>query len=159
MGKNFIHFLTLLSDSIISSFYPEACLYLPLITTISVSEKSLIKSENWAVKPQSLHSTKGTQILCCIFGVTCSQCVQKYFPEQKIDFMAWLLSICIKPGGTNVKADGTECFKNQSNMTWSLWWRAGSWSLLEEILEVTEEQSQTLLIQQSVGQHGSNANC
>lgn len=32
-------------------------------------------------------------------------------------------------------------------------------NLLEEILEVTEQQSQTLLIQWSVSQHGSNTDC
>lgn len=31
--------------------------------------------------------------------------------------------------------------------------------LLQKILEVTEQQSQTLFIQWSVGQHGSNTNC
>lgn len=30
-------------------------------------------------------------------------------------------------------------------------------NLLEEVLEVTEQQSQTLLIQRRVSQHGSNA--
>lgn len=34
---------------------------------------------------------------------------------------------------------------------------SGGANLLEEVLEVTEQQSQTLLIQRRVSQHGSNA--
>lgn len=63
--------------------------------------------------------------------------------------LAWLMSMWMKHGNMKIGhtwrlvSGGVTCVEN----------------LLEEILEVTEQQSQTLLIQWSVSQHGSNTDC